>query len=168
MGNPQAQAASNLQSQISRLMGDQSFNVTPMSLAEMNEITRRQLIGDRSRALSQAGGLNTARGYSLGLTNPFGLAQRAEASVYDKYAGALQGITGSNIDRAYQQLFQSRNARFGRLAQLLGLQAGNIGNMSSGLWNETLGPLLGAGIGAFGSIYGGSLAGKAGQTMKGM
>ena len=162
MGNPRSGAAGDLNSRINELLsGNQSqYETQPMSLAQMNDVVRNQLIGDRNRSLSQAGGLASARGYSMGLSNPFSLAQRAEAGVYNSYAPALQNVLGSNLDRSFNQQFQSRNANFSRLAQLLGLQAGNLQNMSTGAWNETIGPLLGSAIGAGGSIYGGYLGGK--------
>jgi hypothetical protein len=141
-------------------MGDSQYDVNPMSLGQMGEYTRNELIGDRRRSLAMAGGLGTARGYSLGLNNPFASGRRAESDVYGQYSGALQSATGSNIDRAFGQLFQSKGAKFGRLAQLLGLQGQNIGNLSTGDWNEIVGPLLGGLIGAGGSIYGGHLAGR--------
>lgn len=161
MSNPRSTAAGDLQTQIQRLYSSQGqFDVNPMSLDDMNESSRRLLVGDRNRALTQTGSLASGRAASLGLNNPFSFAQRAEGQVFNQYAGALQGIGGSNIDRAFNQLFQSKNAKFGRLAQLLGLQQGNIGNLSSGAWNETVGPLLGAGIGAGGAVLGGYYAGK--------
>lgn len=155
--NPRANAANDLSSQIGKLYGDRSFDVNPMSFSEMNRLTEGILLGGRNRSLSQAGGLNTARGLSLGVTNPFSLARRAEAGVYDSFAGALSGNAGSNIDRAFGQLFQSKNAKFGRLAQLLGLQSGNIGNMSSGSWNEIIGPLLGGLTSGVGQAIGGKI-----------
>lgn len=163
MSNPQADAAKALQSQLQRQQYDTRYNTTPMSYDAMNAIMTRGLIGDRNRALSQAGSLNTARGYSQGYGNPFSLARRAEAQTYDQYAGALGGVMGGNIDRSFNQRFQSNQANWGRLASILGMQQGNIGNLSRGWWNETVGPLLGSAIGAGGQIVGAGLGSNWGK-----
>lgn len=154
-GNPRSEAASALQSQLDALMNDRRFDISPMSLREMNDIVTKQLIGDRNRALSLSSGLGTARGRSLGLNNPYTLANRMESQIFDRYAGALGGVAAGNIDRSFNQLFQSKGAGWSRLAALLGLKQGNIGNLSQGAWNETWGPIVGGLLEAGGKVGGG-------------
>lgn len=168
MGNPRADEASSLNSQLQHYQYGNGGYPTPLSLSRMNEITNMQLLGDRNRALSQAGSLGAARGYSLGLNNPFAYSRRAESDIYNQYAGAFSNSLGANIDRSFGQGLASAQARWARLSGLLGMRQANISNLSGGFWNDTAGPLLGAGIGAFGSIYGGKLAGDGAKAAAGL
>jgi len=120
--------------------------LSPM-VNNLYDVSGRNLTQQQNRAVAQAGQLGAGRGYSMGFTNPFAYAQRAENDVYGQFAPQ------------FGQLEQGRaGAQISSLMQLLGLQSGIAGQRSEG----ALGGLIG-GLGELGgAIIPGLMAGGGG------
>jgi hypothetical protein len=107
------------------------------------------LAGDRSRSMTGAGQLASARGYSQGLSNPFALAQRAEQGVYGEYANQMGGLQTSLAQQMMQNPLTSFNAdaksrqyNNDLLMQMLGMKGGFTSQRSGNPWMDVGGALV--------------------------
>ena len=95
---------------------------------------RQGLMRSQTSAVSGAGSLASARGYSQGLSNPFALAQRAEQGVYGQYAGMLgdletnrAGSLSDNLMKSWQTNQMAQQGRQDWAGRVLGYQGSLFG-----------------------------------------
>jgi len=108
-----------------------------------------------NRNVAGAGQLGAARGYSMGLSNPFAMAQRAENSA----RGAMGGLEAARAGQMMQNPLtanalnlQTKQFNNQLLLQLLGMKTGVIGGREGNVAADTMGAAFG-GLGQIGAAF---------------
>ena len=121
-----------------------------------------------NRNVAGAGQLGAARGYSMGLSNPFAFAQHAE----NQARGAMGGLEADRARQmmqnpltAFQADAQSRQYNNNLLMQLLGMKVGVVGQREGNVAQDVLGGTI-SGLGTLGgALIGGPVGAMAGSQL---
>lgn len=156
---------------INHLLQLQGTNYIPQMqklLSQYYGVAGRNLYGQEQRDMSAAGNQGLASGFSMGLSNPSLLAQRARSDVGGQYAGQFGNLAQQyygGLSSLPQQSFQNTMGLLGLQQGLLGYlpQPSNVGGMLGGL----AGTAVGSFAGPFGAAIGGKLGGQIGSSMGG-